>query len=568
MRWGILSDTYGRKPILVWGVLGAGFAMLIFGTAQHYWQAVLGRIVSGLLSGNSGVNKSFVAEVTDASNRSAGFSYISAAWFTGCVIGPLLGGLLCQPAEKYPTVFAQDGVFAQYPYLLPALASCALNVVTAIFTTLMMVETRVPQKPSEQQENQQGPVGEVELPTLAARLGLRPSSGTGADKPPHTQYNPLSSRDTDTDTDTDVCADTSLGLELESDDLDLELNPLATDVSGELGGAALTKGLRARSNSFGVDTGRRSEVSAPTAATQPPEGPPASVCLVEVEPFDTCACLWLSLGLYDSASVPQQRPADEISGGDQGEEVSVTRRKLVVLVCCCYGLCAMAFLIFDQTFPLFAEEAVRRDGMGFSSSECGLAISASGLFGLIFTVTTVPWIMRTYATHRVLRWSCYAMIPAVLSTPLVGRLYHYDLYGSFGVGGSASAQDLSGPSYVLLWALVLFGLLVKNCLGTLLFQAVFLQISRSVPSHELGLANGMGQSFASLSRTLGPTLGGALWGTSLRLHVLMLNFLLGVGILIVCVNLNGQLVCLDSDIYTSRSTKKKQSELDLEQMDH
>lgn len=54
--------------------------MLMFGCAKTYTQAMLGRIISGLLSGNLGVLKSFLTEITDDSNRGAGFSYLSVAW--------------------------------------------------------------------------------------------------------------------------------------------------------------------------------------------------------------------------------------------------------------------------------------------------------------------------------------------------------------------------------------------------------------------------------------------------------------------------------------------------------
>ena len=64
-----------------------------------------------------------------------------------------------------------------------------------------------------------------------------------------------------------------------------------------------------------------------------------------------------------------------------------------------------------------------------------------------------------------------------------------------------------------------------------------------MPSYELGVANGYGQSLASLSRTLGPTIGGALWGTSVKYHILVLNFALGGLILVFCMNINNQLKC-------------------------
>jgi MFS family permease len=60
VAWGIISDKYGRKPAVIIGTLGAAIGMLIFGFAKEYWQAVLGRLIAGFLSGNLGVLKSFL----------------------------------------------------------------------------------------------------------------------------------------------------------------------------------------------------------------------------------------------------------------------------------------------------------------------------------------------------------------------------------------------------------------------------------------------------------------------------------------------------------------------------
>ena len=51
--------------------------------SQIYHVAMFGRLLSGLLSGNLGVLKSFLGEITDESNRGAAFSYLSLSWAIG-----------------------------------------------------------------------------------------------------------------------------------------------------------------------------------------------------------------------------------------------------------------------------------------------------------------------------------------------------------------------------------------------------------------------------------------------------------------------------------------------------
>jgi MFS family permease len=139
--WGRFSDRYGRKPAIVLGTLGAAVGMLVFGLSNSYPQAIAGRMLSGFLSGNLGVLKSFLTEITDETNRPFGFSLISLAWSIGCIMAPLAGGWLCKPCEKYPSVFGTNGTFVQFPYLLPCITCVAFNIFAAILCMVFMVET-------------------------------------------------------------------------------------------------------------------------------------------------------------------------------------------------------------------------------------------------------------------------------------------------------------------------------------------------------------------------------------------------------------------------------------------
>lgn len=63
MIWGRISDTYGRKPIVLFGLVGVAISSLIFGFAKQYWVALLARVVGGLLNGNVAVMQTMVAEM-------------------------------------------------------------------------------------------------------------------------------------------------------------------------------------------------------------------------------------------------------------------------------------------------------------------------------------------------------------------------------------------------------------------------------------------------------------------------------------------------------------------------
>lgn len=54
LPWGMASDRFGRRPILLLGPLGLTFAMFAFGMSNNYWSLVVIRFCQGALNGNIG----------------------------------------------------------------------------------------------------------------------------------------------------------------------------------------------------------------------------------------------------------------------------------------------------------------------------------------------------------------------------------------------------------------------------------------------------------------------------------------------------------------------------------
>lgn len=62
-------------------------------------------------------------------------------WTLGGIIGSALGGFLAKPADFFPGVFPEDGLFGRHPYLLPNLASVAVIVIAIIQGIIFLEET-------------------------------------------------------------------------------------------------------------------------------------------------------------------------------------------------------------------------------------------------------------------------------------------------------------------------------------------------------------------------------------------------------------------------------------------
>lgn len=61
--WGRASDRFGRKPTILFGLLGTLVSSLLFGLSKSVPQAIAARCMSGLLNGNVGIMRTFVAEI-------------------------------------------------------------------------------------------------------------------------------------------------------------------------------------------------------------------------------------------------------------------------------------------------------------------------------------------------------------------------------------------------------------------------------------------------------------------------------------------------------------------------
>ncbi len=91
---GTLSDRFGRRPILLVSLLGAGLDYILMACSPNLWILFIGRIISGLTGASMTVASSYIADVSDDSSRSANFGMIGAAFGIGFIIGPVLGGVL------------------------------------------------------------------------------------------------------------------------------------------------------------------------------------------------------------------------------------------------------------------------------------------------------------------------------------------------------------------------------------------------------------------------------------------------------------------------------------------
>jgi MFS family permease len=140
--WGGRSERWGRKPVLLIGLLGFAAGFALFAAATHlgmigvlpslvvFALLVLARGVAGFLMGGVPVAaQAFIADTTSGQERTAGIALLGAANGLGFIVGPALGAVL-----------------AGFGLLAPLYAAAALPLLAAllVFTRLSHTAPRPP----------------------------------------------------------------------------------------------------------------------------------------------------------------------------------------------------------------------------------------------------------------------------------------------------------------------------------------------------------------------------------------------------------------------------------------
>ena len=104
--WGRLSDKYGRKPMLFLSQIGTLIAFIVLALSNSIWGIFLSRILDGISGGQIPINRAYVTDISDDSNRTEKMSKLTLSFSLGLVIGPSIGGLLGSLNWRYPAYLA------------------------------------------------------------------------------------------------------------------------------------------------------------------------------------------------------------------------------------------------------------------------------------------------------------------------------------------------------------------------------------------------------------------------------------------------------------------------------
>lgn len=91
---GMLSDRYGRRPVVLLSNFGLGLDYIVMAMAPTIGWLFLGRVLSGITSSSITTANAYISDVTPVEKRAKAFGMFGAAFGIGFILGPAIGGYL------------------------------------------------------------------------------------------------------------------------------------------------------------------------------------------------------------------------------------------------------------------------------------------------------------------------------------------------------------------------------------------------------------------------------------------------------------------------------------------
>ncbi|CAL5223223.1 g5700 [Coccomyxa viridis] len=510
--WGLFSDRYGRKGVLMLSIASGAVSAIMFGIGGSYTTAALARLFGGLLNATGGIVKTMLAEKCGKQLPKA-MGYLGLAWGLGSMLGPMIGGAFANPCTVFGPSFPACGegqIFRIRPYFLPCLVAAVVAVITLILSIIYVDETlpslqKVSTKKAGVVELQERSQDKEERARLLAAKQRRPSARsyldweTGPDNISDSTSSEGDHRGEDGET-----------------DMELHVPAHSTDDDAYLGDVPHSEhfGMRAapgqegqplsdisNTSKIGADWGSGKhdaghwtpELLSCPAVTGPILGPsvPAGVATGNlVAPYSH----YDALEANESAS----SRGDEEEGFASSEKARLRvpwyKDFQVLLALGTYMIVAFLFNLLDEVRPVFASAPVEVGGLGLSTNVLSWPLSFGGLCFILFACLGYESLYKAVGGVWCSRLGMIVFVPVALLVPVASLL----------------------PStHAAVLPVLFLGMAVNSVADLAAYSGSNVLINAAASREEIGQVNGAGQAITALARSFGPFLGGYSWGLSI-----------------------------------------------------
>ena len=113
---GVLSDKFGRRPIILLALLGLGIDYIFHAFAPTLAWLFVGRLLAGITGASFTVATAYIADISTPEKKAQNFGLIGAAFGLGFIIGPVIGGIASKWGVQVPFLVAAGLSLLNFTY--------------------------------------------------------------------------------------------------------------------------------------------------------------------------------------------------------------------------------------------------------------------------------------------------------------------------------------------------------------------------------------------------------------------------------------------------------------------
>jgi len=143
---GSISDRVGRRPVLLSSLAAFGCSYILMGLAPTLPWLFVAQVLTGLFGATPATAGAYIADISAATDRTRRFGATAAAYGTGLIVGPALGGILVAQGTR-----------------LPFFVAAGLSLLTVIYGFVVLPESLPPERRRKMSWQRAHPFGAMRL---------------------------------------------------------------------------------------------------------------------------------------------------------------------------------------------------------------------------------------------------------------------------------------------------------------------------------------------------------------------------------------------------------------------
>ena len=153
---GALSDKYGRRPVLLFALLGLGIDYVFQAFSPTILLLFIGRIIAGITGASFTTATAYIADISTPEKRAQNFGMVGAAFGVGFIIGPSIGGLCSYLGAR----IGVSGGF-DWSVRLPFIVAACFSIINLIYGYFVLPESLLPENRRALDWKRANPIGSL-----------------------------------------------------------------------------------------------------------------------------------------------------------------------------------------------------------------------------------------------------------------------------------------------------------------------------------------------------------------------------------------------------------------------